>query len=385
MKSVNQMNSSKPANAECSHFKTCSGCIIPLREDPPLLKTAREYFLSKGIKDVPFIREEGKYWRVRSKLAVRGTAHNPQIGLFQKGSHKVISIPKCLVHHPKINEAAHKLYEGIKKNQIEPYDEIGKKGLLRYIQCVVERASGKVQLTLVVNTIPSKNEKILSFAKELEDSEFWHSIWINYNNSPLNTIFGNEWEKVCGESYLWEDFNEVSVCFSPASFGQANLELFEKMLLRINKEVPMHSKVVELYAGVGAIGLSIASKVKSLTCIEINREAEKMFLTSIKKMKDTSQLSYKTADVLEHLNLVEDADVIIVDPPRKGVEDRVLLALCSGIKRQTLIYISCGFDSFQRDSEKLIQGGWKLKSAELYFFFPGSDHLETLAIYSKGI
>lgn len=375
---------------ECIHFKECSGCEIRLDATPSLVVQAREYFSKYNLFDVPFIRGNGSRWRIRSKLAVRGSTLDPHIGLFKRDSHSITSIPNCLVHHTNINKAVKEICSLMQERNICPYDEVLGSGVLRYIQCVIEKKTGKVQLSLVVNATNFEHIGVLQieeFAYELQKKtpDFWHSIWINLNNNKGNRIFGRGWKKVCGEAFLWEELLGVSVCFSPASFGQANLDLFEKMLLSIKNLFPKNARVLELYAGVGAIGLSLVHFVSSLTCVEENPLAKEMFLEAKKKLSPeiSSRLKFESKDVSSCLDLIKEADVIIVDPPRKGLDPKLLDALCQTESKSTLIYISCGWHSFQKDSEILIKARWKLVSGALYLFFPGTNHIETLALFSK--
>lgn len=367
----------------CSHFSECSGCEISTGVDnPPVLAEAKKYFKKLRVADFSLRVGSVNFWRYRAKLSVRGTSKNPEIGLYKKGTHTVLDIPFCKVHHKNINLAVELVKKFIQNNNIEPYNEHSKTGLLRYIQLVVERSTGKVQLTFVLN---SNGETNLS-KWNVDDSELWHSVWLNFNKSTTNNIFGDDWTLIKGAPLIFERFGSTEVCFHPASFAQSNLELFEQMLESINKMVPESSKVVEYYAGVGVIGLKITPKCQSVVCSEISKEAENCFNEAKLRLKtgDASKISFETGLSEFRLDLMKNKDVAIVDPPRKGLDSRLLDEMVYESDLKKIIYVSCGWKAFQRDCNLILESGlWKIEKVEPYLFFPGSNHIEILALFER--
>lgn len=365
----------------CPHFSVCSGCIINKNADePPLLKEIQLYFKNST---VPFDYYSDRMieWRDRAKLAVRGTSQNPQIGLYEKGTHQVVNIPLCRVHHPLINRAVEIVKNWIKVEKIEPYDEITQKGLLRYIQCVVERGAGAIQLVLVLNAsnenaVGSRISRLWQAAPEL-----WNSIWVNLNQTATNTIFGSTWKLMQGSEFVCDTLAGIKVFFHPANFGQANLTVFEKMLRDLREQLNANQRVVEYYAGVGVIGLSLADKSKVVKCCEINPFAEVAFKKACSE-QNFQNIYFYEGSAVDHLNLLDECDLVIVDPPRKGLDKPLLKALLENKDPQELWYVSCGWDSFKKDCEEL-KKEWQLKNVKGYLFFPGTDHVEILAHFEK--
>ncbi len=234
----------------CTHFQSCPGCIYSTTSKPPEIFLQAQGFFQK-IKNgfvLPLIQGPPTGWRSRAKLVVR-VSFNPQIpkiGLFQEGSHEVVEIPLCQVHHPKINEAVKRFQAALQGSLATPlsfYDEKTGTGDLRYIQCLVERRTGKVSLSFVVNF--STNDRIKlqvweSFCKRLiekDDGSFWHSLWLNFNPLKTNAIFGNQWLKIAGQESLWEQISDLEIPFGSSHFGQANLDLFECLVQEIGHNV----------------------------------------------------------------------------------------------------------------------------------------------------
>lgn len=373
------LNKNYLKNLDCPHFGPCAGCVFDQRLDSfPLIDEAKEYFKEKGITDTPVHFFGSKHWRTRAKLAVRGSFQNPQIGLFKKASHEVLSIPDCQVHHPIINKAVSTVREWIIHHSISPYDEKLGTGLLRYLQCTVERHTGKVQLVLVFH------EKIAApLLKSLSEAfDSWHSIWINLNQRNDNVIFGSSWECIFGEEWLWEKIGGIECCFHPGGFMQGNLSAYEALLERIQEWVSPSKTVVEYYAGTGVIGLSLAAKGCSVQCFEINSACEIPFKMA-KERLNSSQIEWfclPTSSALDHLT---EGEVIIVDPPRKGLDPQTSKALASVVGQKELIYVSCGWNSCKKDIDLLTEQGWKVINSEIYLFFPGSNHIETLVRLQK--
>ncbi|KAH0448854.1 hypothetical protein IEQ34_022654 [Dendrobium chrysotoxum] len=360
LESVSSSSFTAATSLQCLHFQSCSGCSQEWDLDQPRVVTeARKFFQELGISDLKFESGMLVEWRCRAKLAVRGTSERPLIGLYEEGTHNVVDIPLCRAHHPNINVAVNLLKQGICALNIQPYDEDLGTGELRYVQIAVttyntslpaaERyQNGKVQVSLVWN---SRNEQSESYKKlnalaeflwrnagPRSNSHLFHSIWVNFQTSSSNIIFGNRWRLLLGERDFWEHIGGIDVCLDPSSFGQANTQAFNSLLRKLQKYVPYGSSVVDLYAGAGVIGLSVAATRKcrqgrrllSLRCVEINKESKLSFEKSLSRFPkhiDCNVHWHNTDASIEPLHWLKGSNVVIVDPPRKGVEQSLLDAL----------------------------------------------------------
>lgn len=378
----------------CGHYKICSGCNVnPYDSFPPVWQDVLNYFQSKKFTNVQFIDGPRIKWRHRAKLAVRGNSENPLIGLFKEGSHNVEPIPFCQTHHPSINQAVESIQNMIKKFHLEPYDERSGQGELRYIQLVVERSSSRVQGTFVLNLKNKASERfnkwklLLRRFGEAQKDPLWHSLWINLNDLRTNTIFGVEWACCFGDDWLWEKFGTLSICYHPSNFAQANLPLFEVLMNHVSGFIRPRSKIAEYYAGVGVIGLFLAAESEWVRCVEMNSFAEKSFNLSRSKLglEVGSRVTFHTGVAQNLLSLLDEADTIIVDPPRKGLDISFVEKLKKIKERKQLIYISCGWNAFKRDCDALLESGWKLEQVEGFLFFPGTDQIEILAVLKSPI
>lgn len=446
---------------QCPHFESCSGCTHEFNlHRPAIVEEAANFFKGVGVSDFTYDSCRLWGWRCRAKLAVRGSSEDPLIGLYEEGTHNVVDIPQCKAHHPNINAAVELLREGIKKLDIEPYDEDEGTGDLRYVQMAVtthntslpasERyKNGKVQVALVWN---SRNEnspnsdKLNALANFLwrnggprSNVHLIHSVWANFQTSTNNIIFGNRWRHLLGEREFWEHVGGIDISLDPSSFGQANTRAFDILLQKLHKYVPHGASVADLYAGAGAIGLSLAAtrKCRSVKCIEVNKESKLSFERTLGRLPShvDGSISWHCADTSEKpLSWLVGSDVVVVDPPRKGLDSSLIGALqyisshkvkssvpSSNSKEveekrpwilrekerekdgsvkfgkepslddasslpKTLIYISCGWESFKEDCKSLLRSkAWRLEKAHGFNFVPGTQSIEVLAVFQRNI
>lgn len=398
--------SKKPGSVICAHMNTCSGCTVSKSAiDPPILQEASEFLVKNfRVPMTPTVEMGPTHeWRSHAKLAIRRGVRGERvvIGLFKSHSHEVMAIPECAVHSPEINRAVELLRSVLIIGNIAPYDESDGSGLIRYGLFTVERASRLVQVTLVWNATSWKDAAPVA---QQTGAELWrrgknllHSIWFNWNTTTTNAIVNPERERyyhMHGERDLKEVVCGVPLTYPPYVFRQSNLDAFEKMLLpRLFSYIPPNSSVAEFCAGVGVIGLAAvkAGKVKRLKASELHAAAEGVFWTAAKSiLKSGIKASIhfvvgsddETTDIIE-----EDTDVAIFDPPRGGLSDYVvdyLSKIEDEFSLHRIIYVSCGYGALKKNARSLCANGrWKLSAAHFYILFPGSDHIETLAIFDR--
>lgn len=364
---MNRESTDFSTKISCPIFPACGGCQFHESvTNPPVLEEITSYFAPLPFQ---FFTDKTTHWRTKARLAVRGKAGNPHIGLFEETSHRVVDMPFCPLHLENLNKALRIAKNKIRDLGVSPYEEKRFTGDLRYLQLWSDE-SGKVQLTLVA----THDAKIFhELARELWQTEIFHSIWLNLQPDTTNRILGPSFDRLKGSPFLIQKFLDRSFHFHPATFVQAHCALFETILKRMRHHLLPSRRVVEYYAGVGVIGLSLSDSTTSLTCIEINPYAERCF----EKNAQAGEATYITAEAKEASSHVDNADVVIVDPPRKGLDTPLLEKLCAAPLDQVL-YLSCNFDSLKRDLEHLTAHGYTVDKAEGFLLFPGSDHVEVL-------
>ncbi len=311
-----------------------------------------------------FIEGAPSSWRVRARLAVRGTPGKAEIGLFKPGSHEVLDRDTYPDHHPALDGALSALREQINQLEICPYSETTLQGDLRYIQLTASPASNKVEIALVAN-----GKQPLPRLKKLAPD---HSLWINIQEGSTNTIFGTNWHHIHGDKWLYQQLLQREIAFHPGAFIQSNLALFEKIIQAIKERSLPDKKVLELYAGVGAIGLNLDAP--HVTMVEINPLAHASYHQTIQQIAEKERYTHLIAPAA----LLDTPELLIVDPPRKGCDQELLKEIAASSTLEQLLYVSCNFATLRRDVEFLEKSGWKIQWAETYDLFPGTGHFEYL-------
>ena len=380
----------------------------------PLIVSAKSFFKSHALSPpFPIFMGSTTGWRTHSKLAVRGSKPL-KIGLFAPGSHDV-TVTESVAHHDVINFFTRGVTTICNELNIVGYDEATGEGDLKYVQISVETGSEKAQVTLVWNAESegiNKSKNILdSLTKRIINdkgglSEKLHSLYVHFNKTSQhdNNIFGrgeNSWVLVYGPKAIEETMdissneNDVPLFFPPNVFRQANQRSFGGIIDSVRKfmmEAGGFKHALELYGGVGTIGLNLCDLGEKLVCSDENPYNVACFEKSRgrlgKKLRKKVEYVGKSAEqcVKDSKVLSKDVDVVVVDPPRKGLDDSVKKALSNSEKYpalKTLVYISCGFQAFVKDCGDLEKGGWKIEKAEGHVLFPGADAIETLAIFKR--
>jgi len=475
----------------CGHFTSCAGCVTNANVgEVGVIRSAKQYFSSTAVrKNRMDVHENGEDWvveedddgfyevvvpsaitgwRTQAKLVVTNRSSSWAndgcvFGLYKRGTHEVLDIPKCDVHHAAINLAVQELEKATAKVGIAAFTKKSREGGLRYVQLQVERCTGKVSLTLVWHASELKYAQpaLPRLTKQLtkQNPDLWHSMWCHCNESPGNNIFTRNirnWYKLSGNEFVREPIPTGEygwLYFTPLTFRQGNMDGFDILANDVARSIPGGSRVCELYAGVGMLGLtsliyhsqrdpliwvrcsdenpanlrsfarSMSSIPTSISEYDRNGSGGKKDITlgDIMKMMEEGKQSEDDRVGPKASYMVESAgaalkagqalgaDVLVVDPPRKGLEDDVLKELCKAFNPnqpqvesskvltiaddmvnwtndvQTLVYVSCGFDALVSDCDQLLssQGGWTLERATGYILFPGSNHVETICIFHR--
>jgi len=324
-------------------------------------------------------------FRFRARLAIRGRRGAPKIGMFQLGTHRVVHIPNCRVQHPLINRVAAVVRGALVDADVTPYSDLAHLGLARYLQVVVERESQGAQVVLVANT-PTAGPlaTCLDLIRERLGNEL-HSLWLNSHCERSNTILGPEILNWCGPASVIERFGGAAVHFPPGAFGQNNLDIAERIIEHVRACVMEGARVAEFYAGVGAIGLSLLSRVREIRMNEVNPSSLAGLALGLAGLDPADRAKIEVVPGLagEALRAASGADVVIADPPRKGL-DRGLLEYLAEHPPDRFVYVSCGLGSFLEDTVRLTAGR-KLRLAGLTAFnlMPFTEHVETVACFER--
>jgi 23S rRNA (uracil1939-C5)-methyltransferase len=369
----------------CPHQPACPGCPRLSAPGLPPDPLARLAALAEqaGIAPPELHAGAKTAFRYRARLAIRGRADAPKLGIFEAGSHRAVHIPRCLVHHPVVNRVAATVRSTLAQHRVPTYSDAAHAGLARYLQVVVERESLRAQVTIVTNG--SSPEPLTAFFTDLQSAlgEDLQGLWWNGNPERTNTILGPHWQHLHGEQHVADRSGDARIFYPPSAFGQSNLELAMQLAARVRELARPGQRVAELYAGVGAIGLGLAGVASSLHLNELGEGSLAGLRRGVAALPDAqrSKVQIHPGAAGEHAAVVAECDLVIADPPRKGLDKALLSALVSA-PPERFVYVSCDIDSFERDARELL-GPFRLTSLAAYDLFPHTEHVETLAVFER--
>jgi len=371
----------------CPHRPPCPGCPrFGERGIPREAHVALTALCAEAGLPPPVVGEGPRFaYRHRARLAVRGRAASPKMGVFQEGTHRIVDVPRCLVHHPLINEVAAAVKDTARRQRIAPYVERIHGGLLRYVQVVVERSSGGAQVVLVANSDDPGPLDPAAGALRGALGPRLHSLWWNGNTARANTILGPRWHRWHGPDTVCEELGGARIFFPPGAFGQANLPLFERIVAQVSSWVPDGARVVEFHAGCGAIGLGLAPRIAHIVFNEAVPDALDGLALGLTALPTSvrARTTVLAGPAADFADAARDADVVIVDPPRRGLDEVLLDALVRHPPAR-LIAVSCSLEAFLREARALLGGGrLRLEAVMPYALFPHTAHVETVASFAR--
>jgi tRNA/tmRNA/rRNA uracil-C5-methylase (TrmA/RlmC/RlmD family) len=375
------------APVHCPHRPPCPGCPRFNERGLPLAAFAELRGLAEahGLP-APRVTEGPRFgFRHRARLAVRGRVENPKIGIFELATHRVVHIPDCRVHHPRVNEVAGVVRRALVEQRIPPYSDQAHAGRVRYLQIVVERENESAQLVIVTRDEEPTGLEGLFDAIATRLGPKLHSAFWNGQPERDNAILGSRWRRMSGPEAVVEQVGGVRLHYPPGAFGQSNLPLADRLSARVADFVPEGARVAEFYAGVGAIGLPLATRATKLALNELNADSLAGLEAGIAELPDVlrAKIGVHPGSAGSQASLVGDHDLVIVDPPRRGLDVELLNRLIETPPAR-LIYVSCGLPSLLREAELLCASGlWKLSALEAFALFPHSEHVETLAVFDS--
>ncbi len=369
----------------CPHQPSCPGCPRLAEPGLPAGPLARLQALAARVGLPPPLLHESPptAFRRRARLAIRGRADAPKLGIFEAGSHRAVHIPRCLVHHPVINRVAATVRDALACHRIPTYSDNAHAGVARYLQVVVERLTDRAQVTLVTNGSAPNDLGPLFGDLQTSLGEALHSLWWNGNPERTNAILGAHWQHLAGPPHVEDLSGAARIFYPPDAFGQSNLDLAMQLAARVRDLVRPGARVVEYYAGVGAIGLGLAAPAAELHLNELGEGSLTGLQRGVEALPEalSSKVTLHAGAAGAHAALVAHADFVVADPPRKGLDPELHAALTQ-TPPERFVYVSCDIDSFERDAAELL-APLRLVALDAFDLFPHTEHLETLAVFAR--
>ena len=348
-------------------------------------------------EDFPAIR-----YRNKAQFPVRRDKDgNIAIGFYAGRTHSVINTDVCYLQDVVNDEIIRRFRGFLEEYGVEPYDEEKHTGLVRHILTRVGRKTGEVMICVIINgkelvgVVPGsrgQKGKYMNVEQELvkcmEDIPGITSISVNVNREKSNRILGDKCRTIWGSDTISDYIGNVKYQINPLSFYQVNPEQTEKLYGKALEYADLHGDetVWDLYCGIGTISLFLAQKAKKVMGVEIIPEAIEDARKNA-RMNGFDNVEFfvgKAEEVLPEQYEKHGiyADVIVVDPPRKGC-DEVAISTMVKMQPQKIVYVSCDPATLARDVKMLVAAGYKVKKVCAVDQFSHSGHVECVACLQR--
>ncbi|MEW8985843.1 MAG: 23S rRNA (uracil(1939)-C(5))-methyltransferase RlmD, partial [Bacillus sp. (in: firmicutes)] len=369
-------------DAPCPIYKECGGCQLQhLSYEGQLLakeKQVRDVLTRIGklenVKVHPVLGMS-EPWRYRNKAQVPvGEREGGLIaGFYQQRSHEIIDMEACMIQQEKNDEVVQAVKRICTKYGVTAYNEQRHKGSLRHIMARHGQVTKEVMVVLVTRTpdLPNKEKIVKEIVEAVEGVQ---SIIQNVNSKKTNVILGDETRVLWGEEVIYDLIGNVKFAISSRSFYQVNPEqtkvLYDQALSYA--ELTGEETVIDAYCGIGTISLFLAQKAKKVYGVEIVPEA----IADANRNAELNQIDNVEFAVGEAEGVIPNwykegivADVLVVDPPRKGCDDALLQTIIE-MKPKKVVYVSCNPATLARDLRVLEDGGYTTLEVQPVDMFP---------------
>lgn len=304
---------------------------------------------------------------------------NIQAGYYRKGTHKLINLNQCPVQDPRLNPLLAEVKADIQQQGWSIDQQLDGSGQLRHLSLRIGRRTGEMLLTLVTTTwdlpgITSQAEAWLQRYPQLV------GVALNLNQAKTNAIFGEQTRAIAGQPYLREIFAGLELRLLPQTFFQVNTETAEAVLEVIRERLQLQGNelLIDAYCGIGTFTLPLAENVAQAIGIEVQASSVEQGKINA-AINNLTNVTFQTGAVETLLPELPHPDVLLIDPPRKGCDRRVVETIRQ-ICPTRLVYISCQPATLARDLQLLCENNlYRLSFIQPADFFPQTAHIEVVA------
>jgi 23S rRNA (uracil1939-C5)-methyltransferase len=386
---------------KCPYYRQCGGCQIQALSYEKQLEFKERKVRNNlerigGFSEIPMEpivgMEESYHYRNKAQFPV-GTDKDGHIvtGFYAGRTHTIIPNRDCALGLPVNREILDLVIDFMEKYHVSAYDEKTGKGLVRHVLIRCGFTSKEKMVCLIINgkSLPH-SEKLVEALREIDGMT---SISINCNTERTNVILGRKTVVLWGQEYITDQIGEISYEISPVSFYQVNPVQTEKLYGLALEYADLHGEenVWDLYCGIGTISLFLAQKAKQVYGVEIIPQAiENAKRNAVKNGIENAEFFVgKSEEVLPEFYEKEaaagrkaHADVIVVDPPRKGCDEKLLETIVK-MAPDRVVYVSCDSATLARDLKILCENGYELKRARAVDQFCHTVHTESVCLMER--
>ncbi|WP_422446963.1 23S rRNA (uracil(1939)-C(5))-methyltransferase RlmD [Thermoanaerobacterium sp. DL9XJH110] len=374
-------------NPECPAAFRCGGCMLQHLSYEGQLEFKKEKVkdslqrigrISADVFDTIGVKNPTGY-RNKAQYPVGKVSGQAVLGFYERRTHNIVPSENCMIQHPASNRIARIVKEWIERYNVPVYNEITHRGLVRHVVTRVGCRTGEIMVILVINgdKIPRQQE-LADLLKEGVPG--FKSLVLNINKKKTNVIMGEENITLFGPPYIHDCIGNIKFRLSPISFFQVNSLQVEVLYNKALEYAELTGKetVIDTYCGTGTITLFLAQKAKKVYGIEVVPQAveDARHNAKINGIKNVEFLEGAAEEVLPELAKKGImADVVVMDPPRRGCDEKLLEAAVK-MSPGRMVYVSCNPATLARDLRFLEDRGYKTEKVQPVDMFPYTYHVE---------
>lgn len=390
-----ERSSTKRVSPPCKYYDECGGCHMQhidyseqMKIKRDLLKQSLKKYTNLDVETLKITRtiemDHPYYYRNKAQMPFKNTNFGLALGFYKPESNHFVYIDECIVHHKMINHINQVVLRLLRKHDIKAYDSRNRDGVLIYL---VTRYLEETRQASVIFVIKRTDKRLAVVADELID-EIKEVKSVNYSisNPKSHLVIANDIITIKGETYLEERFEGLKIQLTPGAFHQMNSEQMKKMYFKIFTMLKLapESIVFDLYSGIGITSLMMAKKAKKVYGIDYSETSMSDALKNAKANHIDNvefQIGHVESVVPKLVNEGVTPDIILLDPPRKGVEDKVLQAMLDSSATQ-ILYISCNPSTLAKDIH-ILSKQYRVELIVPIDMFPNTASVESMTLLSK--
>lgn len=376
---------------QCPYVARCGACHIGEKSYEEELADKKKRVVENIGKYCRKINDvAGMYYpyHYRNKVhAVFGRIKDEVVtGIYEEGTHTVVPVSDCLIEDAQASAVIKTVTELVKSFKLWVYNEDTGRGLMRHV--LVRKGASTKQMMVVLVTASAEFPHRNNFIAELRKRHPEITTIVQNINDKLTTMVLGDREKILyGPGYIEDVLLGLRFRISPSSFYQVNPSQTQVLYKKAIQAAALTGKehVIDAYCGIGTIGMCMSAKAGRVTGIELNKEAVKDAKSNAKR-NNLKNIHFVAADATEYMTRMaqnkEQADVIVLDPPRSGSTEAFVRAAAS-LRPSTIVYVSCCPETLGRDLAWFAKAGYIAKEAWPVDMFGFTEHVETCVLLSR--
>ncbi len=381
--------------AKCKYFSKCGGCTLLDKPYAEQLEIKKDFVNKQldGFSKVDCVMGMDEPYHYRNKVHVvlsrekvkgqNGRRGKVIAGIYEEESHKVVAVEECLLHDEYANKIINTIVDIMNKGKFEPYDEDRQTGNIRHILIRRGHVTKETMVVIVTGTKVFPGNK--NFTKALlQKHPDITTIVHNINDKKTSMVLGQNQKVLFGKGYIEDILCGQRFRISPKSFYQINSAQTEVLYGKAMEFAKLTGKetVIDAYCGIGTISIVAAKHAKRVIGVELNADAVKDAKINA-KINDIRNIEFYNDDAGKFMErMSESVDVVCIDPPRSGSDDKFINSLMR-LAPKRIVYVSCNPETQRRDIMKMVKGGYKVEDACAVDLFPGTNHTESIVLLQR--